>query len=797
MEKMENKTVDKALKIPSKAKVRVYWDDIPYNYSKESRNKIIAHYSELYNLDKKNIKVVFRPIKINKGGDRVSISGAGIDNIMDKEYQRKLMIEWLKREERTIDTDRLFKLDDKVNASLDIDINDISHGKWSIKKLWIDNLLCFGEGNMVNFDNIKGFNVITSTPANTGGKTTFIVDTISFLFFGKTAKAKTNDDLFNTFTDKNEVLVKSLITIENIDYIIERHLTRSLKRAGGWNIKNVVNYYMVLPDGSSKQLIEATNQEEQDGVQTTKKIIQSIGSEDDFNTIIIATGANLEDLIDATSTSKGKLLTRFIGLEVVEKKEEIARKQYNEFAKKMKSNIYSVIDLTNEIKAHNTNIESGELLLATYVQDLKKSQGIVDDLNLKKEVLIGRKQKIDANILTLDPTKLDSEIKIITENGLLYKNKIKEYKDRLTVIGKVKFDEDNHNAATKEKDKANASITLNTMSIEQTNELILQLKNGEICPTCKRVLADVDHSKDIKENEDKVLRLTKENLELSAKVIELNKELETLEAVKKVIDEKNTLELNVDKAEVEMASLRNKLTSKNNDLKSYNLNQEAIKINAELDIEVQLTNTKIQVANNDRDIINRTIQKVKDDIEVNKKDIKTKEEIIEQINKEDEIEKIYKIYIDLVGKKGISKLVLRSVLPIINSELYRLLEDVTDFDIELSITDKNDVIINLIKDDVIKDLSTGSGYERTASALALRCVLGRVSNLPKPNFVAFDEVLGKVSLEYLDNIKLLFDKIKDMFDMVFLITHNDIVQSWGDNIITINKINNVSEILVP
>ncbi len=35
--------------------------------------------------------------------------------------------------------------------------------------------------------------------------------------------------------------------------------------------------------------------------------------------------------------------------------------------------------------------------------------------------------------------------------------------------------------------------------------------------------------------------------------------------------------------------------------------------------------------------------------------------------------------------------------------------------------------------------------------------------------------------------KPLFDKIRDMFDIVFFISHNDLVKDWADNIITVTK----------
>jgi DNA repair exonuclease SbcCD ATPase subunit len=170
--------------------------------------------------------------------------------------------------------------------------------------------------------------------------------------------------------------------------------------------------------------------------------------------------------------------------------------------------------------------------------------------------------------------------------------------------------------------------------------------------------------------------------------------------------------------------------------------------------------------------------------------------MIKALKKEEEVEKIFKVYLEMIGKKGISKLVLRSVLPIINSELQRLLDDICDFEIELIITNKNEVEYHIIKNDVSKLLKSGSGLERTISSLALRCVLGKISHLPKPNFITFDEVLGKVAAENVEKLQIMFGKIKDMFDIVFFISHNDLVKDWGDKVITIKKVNNVSSIKV-
>ena len=75
-------------------------------------------------------------------------------------------------------------------------------------------------------------------------------------------------------------------------------------------------------------------------------------------------------------------------------------------------------------------------------------------------------------------------------------------------------------------------------------------------------------------------------------------------------------------------------------------------------------------------------------------------------------------------------------------ELSRLLDEVCDFDVQLNMNNKNEVEFLSIKNDTIKKLKSGSGLETTLASLSLRCVLVRISTLPKPNIIVFDEVLG-------------------------------------------------------
>ena len=784
---MEVETPNK-IQISPYSRVKVYWDDRPENYSKEAKNKVRNFFAKKYGVNSTNINVVYRPVKFNDKGDAIEITGAGIDNIMDISYQRALMREVITRDGKVVDFDRIIALDNKVNGELNIDLTTTQHRTWSVKWIMIDNFLSFGPDNYAPFSKMKGLTVVNSVPANQGGKTTLTIDAIKFLLHGTTTKTDKNEQIFNTYSGKNELVVRGMIDIEGEETIIERKMKRSQKKTGEWNVTNKVNYYKILPDGSEEEL------NEDDATKTTKKLKETIGSEKDFELLVLATEKNLDDLIGLTTTESGKVLTRLIGLEILELKEKAARDMYNEFAKKKKSNLYDVITLGNDIIDHETKIVEGTELkdmLTIKLEDAKKD---IIRLNGENDRLLNSKEKVDVTISELNPSKLEGDIEVISAKGGALKEKVSVLDTSIATIGEVSFDEDRYHALTKELSLNTSSEAVKKAEYTRLRTVIDGLIEGGICQSCNRKLDDVDNTEHIDKHEAQFGILVKEAVALRVVINKINEEIAKLDKTKKLIDEKNRLELDKDRAEVEMGGLRNQIIAKRADLAKYNSNLAAIEFNKKVDSDVSMVKTSLAVCEYTKDDTSSKIQRVETDIKTNRDNIETKTKLIETIKKEEEIDRIFKIYIDLVGKKGISKLVLRSVLPIINSEVQRLLEDVCDFEIEIFMNDKNDVEFLINKDEVSKLLKSASGFEKTASSLALRGVLGKISTLPMPNFITFDEVLGKVAPENIEKLKPLFDKIKDMYDIVFLITHNDLVKDWSDNVVTVNKINNLSKI---
>ena len=788
MEKVLEKT-KKLLEVPVNAQIRVDWQDYPENRTLETTNRVKTYFSEKYGIPKTSIKLNFIPILKNNAGKVVDLSDGLIDNIMDNAYQRSLFSEWLKLNEVSVDFDRLCRLDEKVEEILiNREEEDIRYRRWCIKNLWLDNFLSFGNGNNVDYQNLLGLTIVNSQPENQGGKTIFTIDALLFLFFGKTTKTDVTSEVFNMFTDEDNVVVGGQIDIDGEEYIIERKLNRKLSKSGEYKVSSSLEFYHILSDGS-KENLEGEQRRE-----TDKLITETIGSYDDFMLTIVATAKNLEDLIETKPTQRGRLLTKFIGLEVIEKKEDINKSLMSDFKSKMKSNVYNTKQLELDNEEYNKNISHNRISIKSKEKELKGVDKKISEAKDKKDDLLGKRYSIDDEIKKVNPDTLKKEIEDLTETGVGLKEKLDKIVDGIKGISKFSYDEDTHEELRDQEKEVLLLENDYESEIKSIEKTIKDLKEGEICPTCKKSLEDVDHSGEIKDAQKLLKEKNKELKRITTNLKKIIIKLENISKEKKNSDIFDRLSLSKDKTEIEIDRMRVDYREKSSLLKDYIRNVDFIEENRKLESKILGYNQLLETLNVTRDTLRTEIQDLNNDITLKETNISDNQKIIEQILKEEEVLKIFEVYNRMIGKNGISKLVLSSVIPIINYELTRLLDEVCDFEVQLEINNKNEVEFVLIKNNIIKKLKSGSGLETTLASLALRCVLGRVSTLPKPNVIVFDEVLGKVANTNLDLVKVFFDKIKDMYETILLISHNPIIQDWGDKIITIEKNNDISSL---
>jgi DNA repair exonuclease SbcCD ATPase subunit len=268
------------------------------------------------------------------------------------------------------------------------------------------------------------------------------------------------------------------------------------------------------------------------------------------------------------------------------------------------------------------------------------------------------------------------------------------------------------------------------------------------------------------------------------------------DGVKKSSDEYYKHSIMIDKIELELENMRLQLKEQGDLKKKYESNIDNIEKNKELDTKILGYSSKLVNLESEKSGYSRTIQKSESRVESLNKDIVRHNELIKTIKVEEDIKIIFDIYTRMVGKNGIIKLIMKSVMPMINSELDRLLVDVVNFKLRVDINDKQEVefLLHNTEKNVEYPINEGSGLEKTISSLALRCVMSKVSCLPKPNIIVFDECFGKVANVNLEYIGEFFQKCSEMFPNIFIISHNPLVKDWSRNIITVTKNDDVSSL---
>ena len=765
--------------------IKVTWEDVPENFTPEKIRRVKSYFEKKYNA--KTVQVITKTLT-NVNQTRLESLEAS-DNILDHEYQKKLMKDFLNDNNIVIKEELMERLDNKVNSQIDkLNENKVRYNKWYIRKVEFSNFLSFGDNNVIDFTGLDGITVIESTPKNFGGKSTSSVDLLMFLFFNTTTKTKTNGEIFNRFTDKNDVSVRGEITIDGDDYVIERKTSRKMSKSGEYTVKNDLEFFKKAEDGSIVNLSGEQRRE------TEAFISSAIGTQEDFLSTILTTGYNLEELIESKPTARGQILTKFMGLESLKAKEEIAKEMYNDWSKKLVSNTYNKVSLESDNETYKESITNSESEIVKLTKELGKFEKDLEKLEKKRdEVFLKRNNDVDRELINTNPVLLQREVTFL----LTQKNVSQTNADGVNVIEPSQFyDEDQHKELRGEMANLQGIDVVSKHEKSQREKLIKQFEEGTVCPTCNRALDEVDHTDEIEKIKKEIEDIIKE-MELNQIQFDLLKEQsEGFDKLKTEFENYERNKLRKERYELEVEQKQLEIDGKQKRLDNYESNKKKLEDNQKIDAEVIALKTKIETANGDIRQTNTNIEKHTNNITNMNEKIGINEELIKKITAEDELSAVFKIYLTVYGKNGISKIILKNMIPLINQELYRLLVDSCHFILEMNINDKNEVEFIMIDTEtrIVKPLNAGSGYERTISSLALRSVLTKISSLPKPNIVVMDEVFGKIADENLEMVGEFFKKIKNYFDHILVISHNSLIRNWSDNIIMIKKEENVSSV---
>ena len=759
--------------------VQVVWEDTPENFTQEKLKSVKSYFQKKYSTT--SVNVITKLKKTEEVQDNVDVT----INIMDENYQHDLIKSILQSKSQENLYEDILKIDSAVNNKMIAEQDEIaSFKKWYIKKIEFSNFLSYGENQHINFEKLGGITVIESDPPNFGGKTVLSVDLLMFLFFNTTTKTNKAEEIFNRYSDKDKVSVRGEIVIDGEDYIIVRELERKKSKSGDWNVKTELDFFKKFPDGS---LVKFTGEQRRE---TEKFIKTSIGSYEDFLMTILTTGTNLEDLLEAKPTARGQVLSRFLGLDFLKRKEETGKEIYSEFSKSMISNIYNTETLKNEneeLLVKNQEFEKNIVESEVKIEDVKgrivKGQEYRDNL-LKSKVVVDR----EISLLNPDNTKKEVEnfehqikqnvqlrdgIKIVEPSEFYYENEHDKVKEEYQKAYKQKVELDtNISSIQKLKSSVSGGIKCEHCGIELMNAAITQSR-----------IAELDG-------------LIGEKTQIEGLMQELSDKEQGFVKLKRDFDEYERNKLVYEKYQATIENFELKKESLLDKLKRYDEVQDVIKSNEQIESQIIKANLRLEELKREEQLVQQEVANTRFKITNNLEKINSNSNLIIKISEEQQKEVKYKVYLELFGKNGISKRIMKSMMPLINSELQRLLQDSCYFRLEIRISEKNEVEFWMIDNNtqIEKLMTSGSGYEKTIASLALRAVMAKVCSLPKPNITVFDEVFGKISNDNLEMVYEFFIKIKEYFENILVITHNPMISNWSDNIIKITKTDNISKV---
>lgn len=766
--------------------------------NEQKKKTLKQEISSKYGVPLKNIEINFKPITVDKNGNKISLTDEITTNLQKPEFQQKLMKELIEIQKiEDVNLDEIYDIDNTINSF--VDFNSYSkHKEYKFKYVKWDNYLSYGKGNFFDFSKLNGLVLLNGFPENQCGKTTFAIDLLRFALFGKADKSPTLDSVFNIYLqDETEVKVEVCIEIDSIDYVIRRTITRpSLnKRTSKSKPKQKVEYFKLI--NGEYELIE--NCEAESNTQTNNIIRETVGSVDDFNLVISATAYTLGDLLRMGQTDKGKLFSKWLGLVTLEDKDKITKDYYKtNVLPKLLSNKYDKKTLSNEIEDYKTVIMGNTKKISELELKEKEIEILIQKKNTDKITTLSKKKEIKENI-TFNIKTVESNLSVFEDELKIKRSQMSQMKEEYAVLKDVSFDNQCY------LDKRNQLSQLQSRNGElkglitsQKNEInrINRLKEEKICPNCGHTIDINEQDTFINDINVKINEYINEGVINKTNIDNIQNEILALEKNKSDLEKLNNLKLKMSAVKVTIDNIKLKIEDCKRKLTEFEENKENILINNEIDKDIRVIDEQIKTETFLKEQTIREIQTLKSEIKTYDEEINKRNVIIKKLTEEERLIRNWNIYQQLVGKNGIIKLVLKRSLPIINNEIEHLLSGLCDFDVILSISDDNKVCLDLIRDGKKLDLSTcASGFEATISSLALRCALGNIANIAKPNLIVLDEVLSGISSDNMENIMTLYKRVLTNYDFILHICHDTTLVDYHDSIITVTKSDNVSTIV--
>ena len=740
----------------------------------------------------------------------LDINGAKLDlpNITDVDYQNKLIEDFVVQtysvDKEIVDAIKQIN----IETNLEIEVEDtVKNVRWTPIRFEWSNMFSYGEGNYVEFADMKG--VIGLFGPNATGKSAF-VDSLSFCLFDKASKDFKPINIMNNKSD--EFICKVVFELSNRQYFIERKVWKN--KSGNPMYKVNFGFY------DDKGVEQSLNGENRWG--TNKNIDSYIGSFEDFALTTFSMQGKSANFIEKGHSDRKDLIIQFVGLGLFDKLFEIAAEKNKETNISLKTletenwddkliaaeHNFSKYEIMFNEKNNESDIISNNIIdLETEITDLTSQLiNIDEDLSLPDLLSEQVKLKNDLGIVKWD---LNAITYVINENQKL----LAEYKERIDVFNLLKVEDLYNELASLESDKKDIESEINTLQVKIDNELdkMQKLTKLEYDPDCNYCMnnifvKDAITTKKLLVDHEKMMQDLNERVFHFEEIIKTKSNIKTdYDEYKDILKKANDLEIFSYQTTALKTGMENnisalKLNLKEIDakIKKYYYFEKSIKFNEGLHISIDAKQLETNQLKNEKLDIDKEILDIFGKLKVEEANIKTYKDNIKRLNKLRVKSESYKYYISAIKRDGIPYDLITKIVPAIELEINNILSQIVDFSIVIDLDESKNINMYIVYDEEnFWTLELASGMEQFIASIAIRVALTNVSHLPRPNFLIVDEGWGTLDGDNLNSVSMLLDYLKTQFEFVLIISHVDQIKEVADIIIELKKEDDFSVIKHP
>ncbi len=753
-------------------------------------------------------------------GERGSVDsltdGLGSENLRDIEVQEELIEEYLVGYEAPEETmEKVYELNRKYNKIVE-DNEDVSRNvNWKLVDFEFDNLFNYGDGNKVNFEELSG--IVGIFGKNFSGKSS-IIDAALWTMFNSTSKNERKN--LNVINQNREYGSGKLqIDIGDRAYTIERRSDKYTKRIKGeetTEAKTELNfevYDRVMGETQSLNGLTRT--------QTDANIRKHFGTLDDFSVSSLSSQHGALSFIDEGSTRRKEIIAKFLDLEFFEQKFKLAKEDSIDLKgalKRMESKNYDedLTKYTEDLKtARESLINQQEACvtlktaLETLSEDCGNTQKIIDSIPAEIIDIAAITTEIrnkENEVTALDIKISEDEGTLKTKQGVY--QKVAAFLEEFELIKYENLQQQiNEYQQQLEAEEESLDKLLETHNNILKKEKLLQ--EHEYDPDCK-YCSDNEFVKEAQKAVAQKSQVETEQSESLKKIQQISKQVQDLNPVDVAnqLDRHNRMETSKNTISSEIADLNLEIERNKNSIHTidsslvglrskrdeYEENKEAIENLETLLSQLNECHYKIKQTNKEIEKCEiATLDFVKSVGSLEQKVENVKEQKKEYTDLQQEFA-AYDLFMRCMHSNGIAYDIIKKKIPVINSEIAKVLANIVDFEVFFEATgNKFDIFIKHPRYDE-RPIEMASGAEKSLSAIAIRLALLGVSSLPTGDIFVLDEPGTALDEENMEGFIRILELIKVYFKNVLLISHLDSLKDCVDMQVVIDKKNGYAKV---